>query len=68
MYDNVITGYESPRYISFLNDGFLKFRIVIKFEKKTDNPDYPTRLVYSVYSRRRSLLFQVRSTILLLAI
>ncbi len=59
VYDNVLTGYESPRYICFLNDGVLQFRVELDFEKRSDNPQHPTRMVYRLYTRRHSLLMKV---------
>ncbi len=61
-YENVIIGYESPRHISFLNDGWLQYRVELEFEKQPHNVKYPTRMVYRLSSRRNSVLFKVRTT------
>ena len=59
MYDNVLTGYESPRYISFINNGVMQYRVELEFEKGKGDTKYATRMIYRLHSRRHSLLFKV---------
>lgn len=57
--DNVILGFESPKYISFFSDTWLKRRIEIELERNEKQSKYPTMLTWKMYSRRRSYLFYV---------
>ena len=58
-YDNIITGYESPRFIGYINNAVLQERFELILERQ-DNQLYPCQLKVKVYSRRRSYLMHVR--------
>jgi hypothetical protein len=60
-YDNIITGYESPRFIGFINNGLLQQRMELALERK-DSKMYPCMLNIKIYTRRRSYFMQVSHT------
>ena len=57
-YTNVVTSYESPKYISFICDSWMKLRTEIVLEREEDSRA-PTRLKYRIYSRAKSYMFRV---------
>ena len=57
-YDNVVIGYESPRFISFISDMWVLPRIDLVLTHR-DSARFPTLLTWKMYSRRRSFLFRV---------
>ena len=56
----MITGYESPKYISYVSDTWMRTRVEIQLDKIEGDGQYPTRLTYKIFSRRRNLLVKVR--------
>ena len=62
IYDNLVIGYESPRYVSFISDSWLLLRVEIELDKRKSTA-YPTACNWKIYSRRHSYLFNVSSLV-----
>ena len=65
IYDNLVIGYESPRYVSFISDSWLLLRVEIELDKRKSTA-YPTACNWKIYSRRHSYLFNVSSLVVTL--
>ncbi|KAK2160747.1 hypothetical protein LSH36_127g06061 [Paralvinella palmiformis] len=59
-YSAMISGYESPKYLSFIMDDWCQSRVELSAEKYY-NSIYPTSLTLSIYSRNKSFLMRVCS-------
>ena len=53
-----ITGYQKPNYFEFLSDNVILERNRLEFKDYTETNS--TIVTWSVYSRRKNVLFKVR--------